>query len=135
MRNNNEVIEQNLTLMYIPFKMKCSKNVMIGLMVVIGVILMVSLMSSPFMSGLEGFQEGNRSASQSDQQSSACKQFKQRCSEANRSLIIEMNKKRDTFFKNGDVNKDELKKPENKKYADVMKDTNCKEVFIRNCPV
>ena len=122
--------------MYIPFKMKSSKNVMIGLMVVIVVVLMVSLMFSPFMLGLEGFQEGTTPATaQTTAQTSACNQFIKKCSEANRTIIKEMNGKRDTFFKNGDVNKDELNKPENQKYADVMKDTNCKEVFTRNCAI
>jgi hypothetical protein len=37
---------------------KCSKNGMIGLIICISVVLIISLMISPFMSGLESFQEG-----------------------------------------------------------------------------
>ena len=111
--------------------MKCSKNTMIGLMVVIGVVLMISLMSSPFMSGLEGFQEGAATA-QTTAQSTACNQYKTKCKEANRNLVKEM-KDKNVFVKNGGLVNAELDKPDNKKYKEVMKDTNCKELLTRGC--
>jgi len=109
---------------------------MIGLMVVIGVVLMISLMSSPFMSGLEGFQEGaTPSPSPAPiQQSAECNSYTKNCPSSYHQYVKELYPGGKFRAPNGAYILEELVKPENKNYNVTVKNRFCKQAANSLCP-
>ncbi len=101
---------------------------MIGLIAVIGVVLMISLMSSPFMSGLEGFQEGAAPRS-----SDACAAAKEKCDATNTAVVKKMNENRSKWITGTALKNSELAKAENSKEKATMAISACKSLFVNNC--